>query len=68
MLSIRRELRGVQQQLRQNISGLEAIVRFVNIGLLPILITLVAVIVGLVKMRRRRRGTRFTQAHQGAAS
>jgi len=67
VLDIRRQLRGVQQQLRQNIAGLETIVKFVNIGLLPIVIALVAVVVGLVKLRRRRRGTRFTQAHQGTA-
>jgi ABC-type uncharacterized transport system involved in gliding motility auxiliary subunit len=67
VLDIRRQLRGVQQQLRQNISGLETIVKFVNIGLLPIVIALVALIVGLVKLRRRRRGTRFTHAQQGAA-
>jgi ABC-type uncharacterized transport system involved in gliding motility auxiliary subunit len=67
VVDIRRQLRGVQQQLRQNISGLEMIVKFVNIGLLPIVIALVALIVGLVKLRRRRRGTRFTHAQQGAA-
>ncbi|MBL8836544.1 MAG: Gldg family protein [Alphaproteobacteria bacterium] len=68
VLTIRRELRDVQQQLRQNINSLEALVKFVNIGLLPIVIALVAVIVGIVKTRRRRRGTRFTHGHRGAAA
>jgi ABC-type uncharacterized transport system involved in gliding motility auxiliary subunit len=68
VVEIRRELRRVQQQLRESISGVETTVKFVNVGLLPLVIALVAVIVGLVKLRRRRRGTRFTHAQQGTSA
>ncbi len=54
MLNIRRELREVQQNLRQNIQSLESWLKFVNIGLVPIVVAIVAVFVGLARMRRRR--------------
>lgn len=69
VLQIRRELRDVQQQLRQDIQGLETWVKFVNIGLLPLGIACLAVVVGIVRNRRRRSAARATEtAHAGAAA
>jgi ABC-type uncharacterized transport system involved in gliding motility auxiliary subunit len=49
----RRELRGVQLDLRRDIEGLEGVLRFVNIALVPLL--LVAFAIGLAVLRARRR-------------
>ena len=58
-LRIRRELRDVQHRLRKDIEGLEGTVKFVNIGLMPILVGLAGVGVAAWRRRRRRvaRGT-----------
>jgi ABC-type uncharacterized transport system involved in gliding motility auxiliary subunit len=55
MLDIRKQLREVQLALRQDIDRLEAVLRFVNIGLVPIVVAVVAVVVGAVRLTRRRR-------------
>lgn len=55
LLATRRELRGVQQNLRSDIQTLEAWTKFINIALIPIVVAIVAVIVGLARNRRRRR-------------
>jgi ABC-type uncharacterized transport system involved in gliding motility auxiliary subunit len=69
VLQIRRELRDVQQQLRQDIQSLETRVKFINIGLLPFAIACLAVIIGVVRNRRRRSAARATEsAHAGAAA
>lgn len=54
LLATRRELRGVQQNLRSDIQTLEAWTKFINIALIPIIVAIVAVIVGLARTRRRR--------------
>ena len=54
ILAIRKELRTVQQNLRQDIQGVETLVKFVNIGLIPILVAAAALFVGLARIRRRR--------------
>jgi ABC-type uncharacterized transport system involved in gliding motility auxiliary subunit len=54
LLVTRKELRDVQQNLRSDIQTLETWVKFLNIGLIPILVALVAVIVGVARTRRRR--------------
>ncbi len=54
---IRRELREVQHDLRKDIDHLEARLRFANIGLVPLVIGLMAVVAGLARTRRRRIGT-----------
>jgi len=54
ILAIRKELRAVQQNLRQDIQGVETLVKFVNIGLIPILVAAAALFVGLARIRRRR--------------
>lgn len=52
---IRKELREVQHQLRQDIERLEGWLKFINIGLVPLLITVGATVVGV---RRARGGPR----------
>lgn len=55
LLATRKELRNVQQNLRSDIQTLEAWTKFLNIALIPILVAVVAVIVGVARSRRRRR-------------
>jgi len=52
---IREELRNVQHQLRKDIDLLEGWLKFVNIGLLPLLIAIGATLVSIERSRRRRR-------------
>lgn len=54
MLGTRRELRDVQRDLRKDIESLETRLKFINIGLIPILVAGAAGIVGVMRMRRRR--------------
>lgn len=65
MLEIRRELRDVQLALRQDIDRLEARVRFLVIAGMPIVVTLVAIAVALVRRRRTQR--RYVPAAEAAA-
>ncbi|WP_290810029.1 GldG family protein [Ferrovibrio sp.] len=53
LLSTRRELRGVQRELNRDIESLQLLVKFINIGLMPLLAALVAV--GLAIAWRQRR-------------
>jgi gliding motility-associatede transport system auxiliary component len=53
-IQIRKELRQVRHDLRRNIEGLETRVKFVNIGLVPLLISAGGIAVGLYRVRRRR--------------
>lgn len=62
MIAIRRELRDVQYELRRDIEGLEMLLKFINIGLIPILVAIAAVIVGVVRSRRRASTRRLTPA------
>lgn len=55
MLDIRRQLRDVQRGLREDVERLEATLRFVNIGLVPIVVAVLALIVGAARLVRRRR-------------
>ena len=55
MLSIRRQLHEVRRSLRENVERLEAWLRFANIGLVPIALSGVAILVGLIRVARRRR-------------
>ncbi|MEQ8428736.1 MAG: Gldg family protein [Gammaproteobacteria bacterium] len=52
-LQIRKELRRVQHELKKNIEKLGAQVRFVNIGLIPLLITLLALTIGIYRANKR---------------
>ena len=51
---IRRELRDVRHSLRRDIETLEASLKFINIGLIPIVIGIGGLLAGLHRMRRRR--------------
>lgn len=61
ILATRKSLRDVQHALRVDIERLDAILKFVNIGLIPILIGIAALVVALVRSTRRRR--RYGVAH-----
>jgi gliding motility-associatede transport system auxiliary component len=52
-LATRKELRGVQHELKKNIEKLGAQVRFINIGLIPLLITLLALMIGIYRANKR---------------
>ena len=52
-LTTRKELRGVQHDLRKNIEKLGAQLRFINIGLIPLLITLLALVIGIYRANKR---------------
>jgi ABC-type uncharacterized transport system involved in gliding motility auxiliary subunit len=54
MLNTRRALRDVQYELRKDIESLEARLKFINIGLIPLLVAGAAGAVGVMRMRRRR--------------
>ena len=55
---IRRELRDVRHSLRRDIETLEASLKFINIGLVPIVIGVGGLLAGLHRMRRRRAAMR----------
>ena len=59
---IRRELRDVRHSLREDIEALETSLKFINIGLVPIVIGIGGLLAGLHRMRRRR-----AAMHAGAA-
>jgi ABC-type uncharacterized transport system involved in gliding motility auxiliary subunit len=54
LLSIRKDLRGVQLGLRKDIEELESRLWLFNIGLIPVLVALAALLLGLARTRRRR--------------
>ncbi|WP_430436220.1 Gldg family protein [Oceanibaculum nanhaiense] len=56
ILQARRELRTVQRSLREDIDTLQTRLLFLNIGLVPLLVVLAAILVGLARAARRRRG------------
>jgi ABC-type uncharacterized transport system involved in gliding motility auxiliary subunit len=58
MLSIRKQLRQVQLALRQDINRLQAVTEFFDIAFVPILVSLVAIVIGWVRFRRRKRQAR----------
>ncbi|HXR88527.1 MAG TPA: Gldg family protein [Stellaceae bacterium] len=60
MLSIRQQLRQVQLALRQDINRLQAVTEFFDIALVPILVAIVAIVIGWLRFRRRKRQARST--------
>jgi len=56
MVATRKELRDVQLALRKDIDRLQSVVQFVNIGLIPIVVAAFAILLGLWRRGRRRRG------------
>ena len=55
MVRTRRQLRDVQAALRSNIQELKDGLEFLDIALIPIIVAVVAIIVGAVRLKRRRR-------------
>jgi len=54
LVATRKELRSVQHELQKNIESLEGIVKFLNIGFMPLVIVVGSVVISAYKMRRRR--------------
>jgi len=55
MLQTRRQLRDVQSALRSDIGRLKAALEFLDIALIPIIVAAVAVILGVLRLKRRSR-------------
>ncbi len=55
LVQVRKELRGVQHELVKNIDGLEGWVKFLNIGLVPILIGIAGVWMSTSRFRKRKK-------------
>lgn len=53
IVATRRELRGVQLELRRDIESLESLLRAMNIALVPLLLTAFAIVLGILRSRRR---------------
>jgi len=56
-IRIRKDLRKVQFELRRNIERLEVWIKFVNIGLMPLVITFAALVLWALGRRRKRHKT-----------
>ena len=61
MLATRRALRQVRHNLKKDIEGLRNRLSFLNIALVPILVTVAAGGLGAARMRRRRRSVSATE-------
>jgi len=55
MVKTRQQLRAVQGALRQDIERLKFLLEFVNIALIPLLVAVASVVLGALRVRRRRR-------------
>jgi len=55
MVSTRRELRSVKHAMRSDIETLGAWLKFINIAAVPLLLGMIAIVVALVRRRRRAR-------------
>jgi len=55
MVATRQQLRAVQAALRRDIEWLKAIIEFCDIALVPILVALAAIVLGMLRLRRRHR-------------
>ncbi|HIE00376.1 MAG TPA: hypothetical protein EYP59_08820 [Thiotrichaceae bacterium] len=53
-IHIRKELRDVQHELHKNIASLETQMKFINIGLMPLLIGIGGITLGILNRRRRK--------------
>ncbi len=54
VLAVRRDLRNVQQDLRRDIDGVQTFARVVNVGAVPAIVAVGALVLGWLRMRRRR--------------
>ncbi|MDE0145994.1 MAG: Gldg family protein [Nitrospira sp.] len=55
LVATRKALRNVRHELQKNIDSLENVVKFLNIGLMPLVIAAGGVVLGTWNMRRRQR-------------
>ncbi len=55
MLAIRKNLRSVQRGLREDVEKLETRLQFANIGLVPIIVSILALLLSALRIARRRR-------------
>ncbi len=62
MITLRKELRDVQYELRKDIDDLDALLKFINIAAIPLLLGVVALIWLLVGRARRARRYRLREA------
>ena len=53
ILRTRQQLRAVQLDLRRDIEGLETRLRILNIAAVPVLLTILALVMGVLRARRR---------------
>jgi ABC-type uncharacterized transport system involved in gliding motility auxiliary subunit len=60
-ISLRKELRAVQLSLRQDIDQLDGLLKAINVGLVPALVVIFAIVLGLIRRGRARRH-RFADA------
>jgi ABC-type uncharacterized transport system involved in gliding motility auxiliary subunit len=60
LLATRRQLRGVQAALRHDIGALKTLLEFIDIALVPILVAATAIVLGMLRLRRWRRGRTAT--------
>ena len=58
MIATRRELRRVQHSMRKDIETLESWLKFVNIGLVPLIVLVLALVLGMARYRRRAAAVR----------
>ena len=62
LLKTRRDLRTVQHDLRKDIESLEAKLKFANIGLVPLVVFVVALVLALIRRQRRKASAAIKQA------
>lgn len=60
-VALRKELRAVQLSLRQDIDQLDALLKAINVGLIPVLVVVFALVLGVARRSRARRH-RFADA------
>jgi ABC-type uncharacterized transport system involved in gliding motility auxiliary subunit len=54
LLQTRAQLRDVQRSLKEGINKLQSVVQFLDVALVPLLVAIVAIVVGMMRLRYRR--------------
>lgn len=57
LVATRKELRSVQHELQKNIESLEGIVKFLNVGFMPLVVVVGGLLLSAYHVRRRQRAT-----------
>ena len=68
LVATRKELRNVQRELQKNIERLESVVKFLNVGLMPLVIAVGGVVFSAYKVRRRLRGNETRRTGESSLS